>query len=183
MDYVTEHLLPLCNFDMTEKFNWMRSQNLAACGITEGDQQLLHFHINFGNQKALLTTLVKGWFLREGASEKTKLGETKWKELMRLASKSQWLAPDIRAILMHDHDTPRKRFYLIVLDIFIQQCGKNLRQTQNAAIEEHLDFLDELSAPHPRFKNNRYKTFSMPLRLPGMSHLQSPLFVLISFQI
>lgn len=122
--------------------------------------EYLHFHENY--RLAIMRNLVKGWFLQKRLSEKAKLGATAWAELMFVMGQSEWLASDIRALINGDGDTKRKRFYLVCLDGFAQNCGKQLRNSQVHALRERNLFDDPVAAVAAG-----YDGYCMPRKLPS----------------
>jgi hypothetical protein len=156
---------------MSQEFHW-NPLPFNFIGKAERLSGYLHHHRDLAYRKEYLRIMIKGWFLMKHASEKNRLTPAEWQELMELCASSEYLAPDIRALLMHGHDSQLKRFYWICVDSFAQNCGKALRLTQSKAKLEAKNFEAELQSA-----TNRYVGYEIPREYPGMltsSYKHSP---------
>src|SRR5690606_30775850 len=161
--------------DMSRSFQW-NPLPFNFCG--PGDRQelatYLHQHSLFSRNTDLLRQTVKGWFLLEKVSEKGKLvSNGRWQALMECIARSEYLYKDIRAVLLNDGDTLRKRFFGVCIDSFAQATGKSLRTSQAKARKDWLQFEEILKTD-----DNPYVDYRMPRVIPGKlrSYLRTSLY-------
>lgn len=132
-----------------------------------GERTLLGTYLHQGKylsaQPNNLRTIINAFCMLRNCMKKQELVSSNlWEDLMDTIANSEFLAPDVRAVLLNDPQSSiRWKFYRILVDSFIQNTLKTLRTTINTARGEWQEFYEAVESG-----SNQFPGYAMPRAIP-----------------
>ncbi|RPA70623.1 hypothetical protein BJ508DRAFT_336987 [Ascobolus immersus RN42] len=140
-----------------------------------GERTLLGTYLHQGkylsSQPNNLRTIINAFCMLKNSTKKQDLVSSgAWEELLQLLANSEFLAPDVRAVLLYDpHSNIRWKFYRILVDSFVQNTLKTLRTTINTARGEWQEFYNAVESG-----SNEFPGYAMPRAIPQLTKNTTP---------